>query len=555
MSDEDVVQVGIELPPTVFDFFQAEDFVTLIVGPVGSGKSSGCCLKGSMKLPREMPAMDDGVRRSRGCIIRNTYPQLRDTTIRTFKEWLRNAKLDACAEWKVSEHTCTIKYPLDDGTSVEVEVLFRALDRPQDVENLLSLELTWVYINEWREVPKAVTDLVQTRVGRYPRKEDVPRYWTGVFGDSNAFDTDHYLYKLFFEPDPETGEIAEGFKVFVQPGGLDKDAENVERLDACFDPRPEDLAAIAKQGESYRSPEVKARYRTVQMARIKAGEHEKPCRCYYPRMMKGKKKEWIDCYVHNKFVFAIDGKPIYDNFNQRVHVLDFEDGLGDAYYKKLKQIYLGNDFGLTPAAVFGHVMPDGQVRISHEIVTERMGAINFGTEQAEFLKKTFPRAAVEGWGDPAGLQGSSIDEQKTPISVIQGCGVPITAAPTNDPVLRQDAVRDAMATLTITGEPELVIHPRCKTLIKAHSGGYCLKRKQVSGDEQFRDVPDKDRYSHVAEALQYLLVGLGRDRRVLDGGHETPERVQSVHTRRSVGREEDGPRPATVQVIRSTSRR
>jgi hypothetical protein len=166
-------------------------------------------------------------------------------------------------------------------------------------------------------------------------------------------------------------------------------------------------------------------------------------------------------------------------------------------------------------------------------------------------KRLFPRAVLEGWGDPAGLQASSIDEKKTPISVVQGCGVPIVAAPTNDPVLRQDAVRDLQGTLTMTGEPSIIIHPRCKTLIKAHAGAYCLKRKQVTGDESFHEKPDKNPYSHVAEALQYLLVGLGKDRRVLDGGHDEPERVQSVQVRRSVGSGEDGPRPVSVSVIRS----
>jgi hypothetical protein len=267
--------------------------------------------------------------------------------------------------------------------------------------------------------------------------------------------------------------------------------------------------------------------------------------------MKGKKQSWIDCYVHNKFVFAVDGKPIYDNFNQRIHVQDFEEGRGEAYYQKIKKVYLGMDFGLTPACAIAHEMPNGQIRVSHEIVSQRMGALGFGQEVSEFLKKTFPRATVEGWGDPAGMAGSSIDEKKTPISVVQGCGVPVTAAPTNDRTLREDAVRDLQGSLTMDGEPALVIHPRCVTLIKAHAGAYCLKRKQVSGDEQFRDEPDKNMWSHIAEGLQYLLCGLGKDRRVLDGGQDHPERVQSVQVRRSVGSGEDGPRPVSVSVIRS----
>lgn len=548
----ETANVSIVLPPTVWEFTLADDFMTMIVGPVGSGKSSGCCIKGAIKLAREMPAMEDGVRRSRGCIIRNTYGQLRDTTIKTWNEWVRNAKLTPFMKWKTSEHTCTLAYPLDDGTRVEVEVLFRALDRPQDVENLLSLELTWVYINEWREVAKAVTDLVQTRVGRFPRKEDIPRYWTGVFGDSNAFDTDHYLYNLFFEVDPETGEKIEGHRVFVQPSGLSDDAENLEHLNACFDPTPEDLAGVAAElGLTIYAPEVRARYRTIQMQRIKAGEHEKPCRCYYPRMMRGKRKAWIDCYVRNEFVFAVDGKPIYDNFNRRTHVAEFD------LPRNLKRVYVGNDYGLTPAAVFAHIMPDGQIRISHEFVSQRMGALSFGKEQAEIIKKTFPGATVEGWGDPAGLAGSSIDEKKTPISVVQGCGVPIVAAPTNDWVLRRDAFSTCLGTLTMTSEPELLIHPRCKTLIKACAGAYCLKRKQVSGDAQYHDVPDKNEYSHVAEAAQYLLVGLGKDARVLDGGRDRADEVQSPTVYPALqGRHsaEDGPRNDIV-IRRSTSRR
>ena len=35
---------------------------------------------------------------------------------------------------------------------------------------------------------------------------------------------------------------------------------------------------------------------------------------------------------------------------------------------------------------------------------------------------------------------------------------------------------------------------------------------QAGGAAKFRDVPDKNDYSHVAESLQYLLVGSGEAR-------------------------------------------
>jgi hypothetical protein len=49
------------------------------------------------------------------------------------------------------------------------------------------------------------------------------------------------------------------------------------------------------------------------------------------------------------------------------------------------------------------------------------------------------------------------------------------------------------------------------------AGGYALKRVQVGGAAKYRDMPDKNDYSHVAESLQYLLVGGGEARRAEQG--------------------------------------
>jgi len=65
------------------------------------------------------------------------------------------------------------------------------------------------------------------------------------------------------------------------------------------------------------------------------------------------------------------------------------------------------------------------------------------------------------------------------------------------------------------GRPALVVHPNAKTLVKALTGGYCFKRVQVTGEERFQDQPVKNKFSHVAEALGYLMVGEGRAEEVL----------------------------------------
>jgi hypothetical protein len=76
--------------------------------------------------------------------IRNTYGQLAHTTIKTFLHWLPDRIFGTFNE---GDHVYKL-YQLDD---LELEILFRALDRPEHVANLLSLELTGAWVNEARE--------------------------------------------------------------------------------------------------------------------------------------------------------------------------------------------------------------------------------------------------------------------------------------------------------------------------------------------------------------------------------------------------------------------
>ena len=42
---------------------------------------------------------------------------------------------------------------------------------------------------------------------------------------------------------------------------------------------------------------------------------------------------------------------------------------------------------------------------------------------------------------------------------------------------------------------------------KGKIGGYQYKRVQVKGDDRYRDKPDKNKYSHPADAEQYMALG------------------------------------------------
>ena len=131
--------------PTVLKFAESNAFVRGLMGPFGSGKSSGCVVEIINRAHQQTPG-PDGIRRTRFAVVRNTYQQLRDTTIKTFFDWLPESLFGT---YKKAEHT----YTITGFEGVHCEVIFRALDRPEQISNLLSLELTAAWVNEAREVP------------------------------------------------------------------------------------------------------------------------------------------------------------------------------------------------------------------------------------------------------------------------------------------------------------------------------------------------------------------------------------------------------------------
>ena len=205
-------------PPTLKRFAKSNSFVRLVAGPVGSGKSSRCVREIVRRAMRQR-AHTDGVRRTRFAVIRNTYPQLRDTTRKTFEQWVPAWM----GTWHEQAFTFTMDFPLGDGTKVHCEVLFRALDRPDDINKLLSLELTGAYLNEVREIPKRVLDVLETRVGRYPSKAQGGASWFGIWADTNPWHGGHWGAKLVAKNLP-------GYEFFRQPGGRTPQAENIENL-------------------------------------------------------------------------------------------------------------------------------------------------------------------------------------------------------------------------------------------------------------------------------------------------------------------------------------
>ena len=68
---------------TLKEFLKNKSFFRGIRGPVGSGKSVACCIE-IIKTAITQEKSEDGIRKSRWAVIRNTNPQLKTTTIKTW---------------------------------------------------------------------------------------------------------------------------------------------------------------------------------------------------------------------------------------------------------------------------------------------------------------------------------------------------------------------------------------------------------------------------------------------------------------------------------------
>jgi len=177
-------------------------------------------------------------------------------------------------------------------------------------------------------------------------------------------------------------------------------------------------------------------------------------------------------------------------------------------------VYVGIDFGLTPAAVLGQKVR-GRWFIQSEIVAIDMGIVRFAEVLRQELATRFSAASeVIIYGDPAGDFRAQTDES-TPFQILRGAGLRATPAPSNSVDLRLESVSSQLNKMA-DGQPAFLIDRRCPSLIKGFQGGYCYRRMQVSG-ERFDDKPEKNMYSHIHDALQYLMLGAGEGRQLISG--------------------------------------
>lgn len=440
-----------KVSPTFAKVHLDNAFIRIVIGPVGSGKSVGCCWEIFMRSMAQK-ASPDGKRRSRWVIVRNTLPQLETTTMATWKQWFGPQVFEGATITGKAPYRQNIVYPLADGTEVDLEVIFLALDAQEDVTKLLSLECTGIWFNEFRDIDEEIFRVATTRVGRYPRSIDGGCTWHGIIADTNPPDAGHWLYKLCEEDKPANVSI------YKQPSGLSPEAENL---------------AFLPEG-------------------------------YYENMAVGKPKEWVNVYVHGKYGFFQDGKSVYEGvWNDDYHFSPESLKIIPA-----RQLVGGIDAsGRNPAAVILQTTATGQLQCLWELCAFDVGAVGFSRLLRQEIAVNFPNNNIRWWGDPAGAFKTQTDE-RTYFDILRGEGIIVQPSPGMRLHERLEGMNSILSR-NIGGKPAFILSSDCIMLRKGFNGGYKYRNIGTGNNKRTLPDPEKNEYSHVHDALSYAVSGTG----------------------------------------------
>lgn len=410
----------------------------LLLGPFGTGKStSGAWDIIDFMSDRVMPV--NGIKKSRFAVIRNTFPQLQQTTIKTYLDWFPPMIF---GKYNAVKHEYVITFD-----NKEIEIIFKALDSPQDVRDLLSLEITGAHVDEARELHEDVFDGVLGRMGRYPSLRGLSAQNKAMMFSSppqiilttNYSSTEHWLYRRFVE------NRIDGYALYRQT--QDENRSN-----------------------------------------LRPGYYEDLAKDYASR------PDLLRTLVYGEWGITVKGKEVYPEFRRELHVSN----------EKLKpdnsMVLRGWDnTGLHPACIVTQLSPTGQWRILKEFVGNDIGITDFGEMVLMWCNQTFgANAKYRDVADPAGRARDT--SKMSPALYLKKMGIELENGIQTFKV-RREAVAGRLSKL-INGEPALIIDPSCTRLINGFDGGYAYP--EIGNSGVYRNEPRKDGFSDIQDSAQYL---------------------------------------------------
>lgn len=470
--------------PTLLEFHQSihKYVVAGVIGPYGSGKSTGMNWQSLFLAAKYMPPCKDGIRRAKCAFIRGTYDELKQTTFDLWMSWfgeLGNTK----ATLKPLEVTHSF---YDENGLIELKVIFLALDKIQQYKKLRSSNFTFAYVNEASESPEGILVQVLARTGRYPsmdlldlskvpqwferdiliddkwEKTKIP-YWSGVIWDSNPPETESELFNLFEVNKPR------GYKLFKQPAGLVKtkagwavnqNAENLKRLGLD----------------------------------------------YYAKQATGATEEFIKVFCCGEYGSIKAGQLIFEDYNDNIHVVEELQILPNV------PLRLSFDTWFEPAVTISQYANE-QLRVLSCLYESHLSLKAFIEDLVlPYLHQNFPNFAIHSVTfDPAGMMGENIKGATSDYHILatafnHNADNVVFPAITNKIKTRLNSVQHFLSRI-VRGQPGIVFDKtRCNMLRQGFLKHYVWREAKTTG-EIIRE-PKKNKYSHVQDALQYECLSL-----------------------------------------------
>lgn len=461
--------------PTLLHLMEAPHLVKFVTGPAGSAKTSAIAAACLMEAMTQKPHTD-GVRYTKTLIARATYQQLIKSTVPSWRTIL--ADLAPISDGKPP--TGHVRFPMEDGTVVDWQIIFFAFDNDTAEADIPGLEFTNCVLEELATIDREdLVILLLSRLGRYPSALFGGATHPVGYGVTNGPRKSHWLYRWAMgDRDKDFAVIAKQtgrpyFNLWRQPPAL------LKNRDGTYSPNP--------------------RAENVQNLPGNYG--------YYFAML-GMSEPQIQSFVMGEFADLQVGKPVYPTFNPAIHVI--KRSAFDMTWPKRGPLGLTFDFGRTPVMLVALETSGGGLIIIDEIMDENTAIESLWHEKCRpTLVAQYPNCHVD-WatGDPAGDDMTQAMDV-SPYQVLQAAGVPIEfpTGQRKDAIQpRVDAVRLRLQRLDLHGRPALQITDNCTFLIEALTATYIYE--EVKGKPgTYQEVPTKSHLNWVSDlgnALEYV---------------------------------------------------
>lgn len=473
---------------------QEERMVRGVMGPVGSGKTTGVVADMNMRHYHQRICRDNIVR-DRFALVRGTKTLLLETLVDTWIAMFPKTKMGTTS--KGVEGLLRTKR---NGVWHELILSGFGLDKAGALSTLLSNNFSGAIINEAVTISEKAKDGVVGRCGRYPDMrlappgfetmdgswidEDGYPCWFlnhGVSMDTNAASEDSWWYKK-----SRDGMADPNYEVYLEqpPAAFKVWNDETERWEYELNrgqrpgiPHAENIDHLQRHWN------------------------------YYRDIIGTSGVEHISRYVLCEYSKTEIGTPVFTDFSERWHVAKN----GVPWPTPGTRIFGGMDFGQSRRVVLGYLSPEGRLMIFAEAIDSSGSIETFADNMLRpmLAEHGFSVSDLTLYCDPAGLNRTE-HSPKGGIYLMRQCGfdaMPPKNLVNNDVLTRLEAVRHFL-TRIVGSKGAVQFDKGCTYVIRSIGGGYVWGRRRVGVEYLDTDEPAKNGHSHIADAFQYLCCGI-----------------------------------------------